>query len=142
MRFSRLVFFHYTINGTHEEMSLPNGSKTKYIKLGQSCPCHFSQKLQTDTVTRQGHLSIHILYQFALLNLSTREKLDDEVIINLNNYKDNMKLHIHIPCVCTFIIHMYIRILKYRTRTIFMTKSSLFNISNKSFHDVVIYLVQ
>ena len=39
-------------------------------------------------------------------------------------------------------IHMYIHIRKYRARNISMKKSFLFNISNKSFHDLVVYLVQ
>ena len=39
--------------------------------------------------------------------------------------------------------HMYTHILtKYRARNSFMTKSFIFNIKNKSFHDIVISLVQ
>ena len=39
--------------------------------------------------------------------------------------------------------HMYTHIItKYRARNIFMTKSFLFNIQNKSFHDRVISLLQ
>ena len=115
---------------------------TKCINMGFLLPSHFSPKSWNETVTRQRRLSIQIIYQSALLNISTEGKQDDEVILNPNTYKGNIKLHIHIPCMCTFMIHMYIHIRKYRARNISMKKSFLFNISNKSFHDVVILLVQ
>ena len=50
--------------------------------------------------------------------------LSDKVILNPNNYKEKMKLHIQIPCICTFMINIYIKIRKYRAR--------------KSFYDEVI----
>ena len=70
------------------------------------------------------------------------DKKYDEDILNTNHYKGKIKLHIHIPYMCTFIIHMYTHIRKFRAGKSFMTKSFILNISNKSFHEVVISLVQ
>ena len=65
------------------------------------------------------------------------------VVINPNNYKENMKLHIHIPCTCTFMIHIFTYIYVNTGQEIFfMTNSFLFDIQNKSFHDIIIYVVQ
>ena len=84
-----------------------------------------SEIIEPDSYTRRC-LSIQIIYQATLLNLSTGDKQGDEVILNPNNYKENIKLHIKMLCMCTFMIHMYIHIRKYR--------------SIKSFYDKVISL--
>ena len=81
--------------------------------------------------------------QYTLLNLIKGDKQYDAVIINTNNYKENMKQHIHLPFTCKLIIHIcthiYVNTGKER---VFMIKSFLFNIQKKSFHDIVISLVQ
>ena len=80
--------------------------------------------------------------QFSLLKLSMGDKKYNVVIINPRNYKENMKLHIHIPCTFTFMIHICTQIyINIGQERVFMMKSFLFNIQNKSFHDRVISLV-
>ena len=81
--------------------------------------------------------------QSALLNLSTVDKQYDVVIFNPNNYKENMKLHIHIPCTLTFIIHICTQIYINKVQGIFLkTNLFIFNIRNNSFHYRVISLLQ
>ena len=80
--------------------------------------------------------------QYVLLNLSKGDKQYNVVIINTNHYKEKMKLHIKVPCTCNFRIHIYTHIyINTGQERVFMTKSFLFNIKNKSFHETVIYIV-
>ena len=65
--------------------------------------------------------------QYALLKLSTRDKQNGVVIVNPNNYRENMEIHI---------------LSKHRTRNSFINKSFLFNLQNKSFYDRFISLVR
>ena len=44
--------------------------------------------------------------QYDLLNLSMGDKQYGMFIIYNNIYKENMKLHMHIPCTCTFMIQI------------------------------------
>ena len=67
----------------------------------------------------------------------------DVAVINNNNYKENVKLHIHIPCTCTFMIHICTQIyVNTGQEGVFMIDSFLSNVQSKSFHYRVIYLVQ
>ena len=34
------------------------------------------------------------------------DKQNDAVIANTKNNKENMKIHVHIPCTCRFMIHI------------------------------------
>ena len=71
------------------------------------------------------------------------DKKYDVVIINPKNYKENTKLHIHIPCMCTLTIHICTHIcLNTGQEIFFMRKSFLFMIQNKGFHDKVISIVR
>ena len=81
--------------------------------------------------------------QSTLLNLSTENKQNDVVIVNPKNNKENMKIHIHIPCTFIFIIHISTHIYKVNTgqETVFMAKLFLLNKQNKGFHDIFTYVV-
>ena len=81
--------------------------------------------------------------QSALLNLTTGYKQNDVVILNPNNYKENMKIHIQIPCTCKFMIHICTDIYALNTgqENFFFIKSFIFNIQNNSFHYIVISIV-
>ena len=62
--------------------------------------------MQSYTV-HQPHVGRNCKYnQSVLLNLSTEDKHNEVVIVNTNNYKENMKIHIHIPGTCRFMIHI------------------------------------
>ena len=51
------------------------------------------------------------------------DKQNDLVIVNSNKYKENMKLHIHIPCMCTFMIHIFTHIyVNIGQERVFMTR--------------------
>ena len=72
--------------------------------------------------------------QPALLNLSNGDKQYDAVVVNTNNYKETMKLHIQISCTCKFMIHICAR--KYVNtgqERVYMTKSFIFNIKTRVF---------
>ena len=53
--------------------------------------------------------------QYALLNLSMGYKQNIVVMVNTKIYKGNIKLHIHIPRTCRFIIHICTQIYELNT---------------------------
>ena len=80
--------------------------------------------------------------QSALLNLRKGDKQYDLFIVNTSNYEEKMRLHLHMPCAYTFMVHICSHIYVNTGQEIFLTMESiLVNIQNKSFQDRIFSLV-
>ena len=53
--------------------------------------------------------------QSTLLKLSKGYKQNDVVIVDPNNYKENMEIYVHIPRTCIFMIHICTHIYELNT---------------------------